>query len=231
MVRKDYIPNTDFYIFQEPGNFSFGTDSLMLLDFSIAKGKVVDLGCGTGILSLGLAARSNVEIIYSVDIQTDVLELLKKSIAENKLGNKVIPVLSGIEDFMKVHPIYPNAVIMNPPYFENDIENEKENHRISRHHLGIEPWIATASKMLQTKGTLELVYRPQRLAELTEIMRKYRIEPKVWQFVRTKAQSQAKSVLVRGVKDGGTGLKIMPDIITHYEDGKIRNWTNDLIER
>ncbi|NLD17435.1 MAG: methyltransferase [Tissierellia bacterium] len=227
MIRKDYIPNTNYIIYQYPGRFSFGTDSLMLLKFSKAKGVVVDFGCGTGALSLGLAAKDVVEKIYAVDIQSEVLDLLKLSIEENQLNERVIPILSDVKSFSKNYIERPNSIIMNPPYFENDIENKIENHRLSRHHESIEEWIAAASKMIPTKGTLELVYRPERIASLIEFMKKYKIEPKTIQFVRTNPKSLAKSVLVRGAKDGGVGLNVMPDIITHNDDGTMRNWDLD----
>ena len=227
MIRKDYIPNTNYIIYQYPGRFSFGTDSLMLLKFSKAKGIVVDLGCGTGVLSLGLAARNFIEKIYAVDIQSEVLDLLKVSIEENQLNERVIPILSGVKSFSTNYTERPSSIIMNPPYFENDIENKIENHRLSRHHESIEKWIAAASKMLPTKGTLELVYRPERLASLIEFMKKYKIEPKTIQFVRTNSKSFAKSVLVRGAKDGGVGLNVLPDVITHKDDGTMRDWNLD----
>ncbi|NLW43079.1 MAG: methyltransferase [Tissierellia bacterium] len=227
MIRKDYIPNTNYIIYQNSKRFSFGTDSLMLLKFSKAKGVVVDLGCGTGVLSLGLADRKSVEKVYAVDIQPEVIEILKISIEENQLDRRVIPVLSDVRDFSKYYTERPNSIIMNPPYFENDIENKVENYRISRHHESIEEWVAAASRMLPTKGTLELVYRPERLASLIEYMKKYKIEPKIIQFVRTNSKSLAKSVLVRGAKDGGVGLNILHDVITHNEDGTTRDWNLD----
>lgn len=213
MIRKDLVPNTNYVIFQKESFFAYSMDSLLLLRFSKAKGVVADLGCGTGILSMGLVDRGNISRIYSVDIQEEVLDLFKMSLEENRLEEKIIPIYSDIEIFANNYKKQFNSVLMNPPYFERDIENQVENHRISRHHSGMEPWIRAASKLLPTKGTLELVYRPERLARLFELMRKHRMEPKEIQFVRSSVDSLAKSVLIRGARDGGIGLKVLPDII------------------
>ena len=56
MDKELFIPNTELKIFADKGEFSFGVDSILLINFAKIKSKatVLDIGAGTGILSLGI---------------------------------------------------------------------------------------------------------------------------------------------------------------------------------
>ncbi len=209
-MRKDYIPDTNLIIYQDRSVFSYGTDSRLLLSFSRAKGKVLDLGAGTGVLSLGLAARNEVREVTAVEIQESLVKLLEKSIEENHLEDKVTVLHGDINDMDFAHGYY-DAVITNPPYFtENDGEAKHlEKHVIAKKEvLSLETWIRCGAKALKYGGTWEMVHRPSRLVDVVLAMRNCHIEPKTIEFFSSGDQP-AKLMLVRGKKGGKPGVKIL----------------------
>ncbi len=217
-MRWDDVPFTPYKIYQQPGAFSYGSDSLMLLTFSEAKGRVVDLGAGTGILTLTLVHRPMVTSVDAVEIQDDVAGWLETSVTYNGLEEKVRVHSGDVLAYAKAHPASADTVVMNPPYFQNVLKNADRNHRQSRHHEGMEPWIEAASRLLSTGGMLELVQRPDHLSELIVLLERHRLAPKRIQFYRTATEDSAKLLTLSARKDGGVGLKVLPDYITHDEE-------------
>ena len=56
-MKKDIVPGTNYVIFQNEDEFKYTTDSLILSSFVKSGKKSIDLGCGTGILSLRVIDR------------------------------------------------------------------------------------------------------------------------------------------------------------------------------
>ena len=74
-------------------------------------------------------------------------------------------------------------------------------------------------KLLKNNGTLGIVHRPERLVDIIESMRKYNIEPKKIRLVYPKKDKEANILLIEGTKNGKPGIKILPPLYSHDEDG------------
>ena len=64
------------------------------------------------------------------------------------------------------------------------------------------------------------MHRPERFVEVVEEMKKNNIEPKRVQFVYPKKNMEANFMLIEGSKYGNPGLKILPPIYSHQENGE-----------
>ena len=124
-----------------------------------------------------------------------------------------------------------DVVITNPPYKKNNsgLKNENEGKMISRHEIkcNLEDIISLAKNMLKDKGELYMVHRPERIADICELLRKYKIEPKIIRFVYPKIKEQANLVLIKAVKNANKFLKIEKPLIVYKENG---NYTDDILE-
>ena len=99
MKREHFIPKTDLKIIADDEKFSFTIDSILLTDFAKMKRdtNLIDIGCGTGILMLRCMSLYNLSDCIGIEIQKDVAEMLKETIAINNLKNAdVINVLEEI---------------------------------------------------------------------------------------------------------------------------------------
>ena len=78
--RIDDLEYKDLKLIQNKNGFCFGVDAVLLSDYAknIKKGTtVVDIGTGTGIVSILLCAKTNLKKIYGIEIQEDVAEMAK----------------------------------------------------------------------------------------------------------------------------------------------------------
>lgn len=221
--------NKDMKIIQRVDHFAFSLDSLLVSEFaSITKytNKIVDLGTGNGVIPLFLSKKTKAQIT-GIEIQEISSDLARRNVQLNNLEDQI----SIINDDMKNWRKYfrnnsVDMVISNPPFFKFD-GNEKQLNdltqlTLARHEISItlEEIIQTASNLLKDKGHFALVHRVDRFMDIIENMKKYDIEPKKIQFCHTKINKEGKILLVEGIKYGKPGLRILPPLIAHDDDGQ-----------
>lgn len=220
----DIVPGTDYKIYQNRGNFSYGTDAIFLSHFAKASGLVMDLGTGTGIIPLRLIGNKKIKKIYGIEIQKEVAEMANKSIVMNNLEEKIEILnidLKEIGDHFLKHTF--DTVVSNPPYMKKGgaIVNSDDNFAISRHEIycNLEDIIRISDYLLRPLGKIFLVHRPDRLVDILCLMRQYKIEPKYIKFVQSKIRKKPNLLLIEGVKHGKVELKYYDPLIVYNEDG------------
>lgn len=162
-MKKDQVPGTKYIIYQDDNEFKYTTDALILSSFVKASNKIIDLGCGNGILSLRLAERC--KEIHSIDINKNVLSIFKESIKVNKLEDKIKIKKRNIFDLKDdFETNYFDAVVFNPPYY--NYKNIKFNNIAAKHFFDIEESLSIINYLLKNSAYLYIIYPSYRLAEL-----------------------------------------------------------------
>lgn len=196
---------------------TFGTDAIILNDFANVKSRdrVLDIGTGSGII--GVLAAEKAKLVYGIDIQEKAVFQASLSASLSGLSDKFFPKLKDLKEMGG--DFYSDGftlVVCNPPYFktEDGKLSQNEAHAIARQEIkcNIEDIIAAAWRVLCDKGRLCLCHKPERLTDVLAAMRKYKIEPKRLQFVKGAAEKEPWLILVEGRKNGGEGLKVLPDL-------------------
>lgn len=226
--RIDDLEINNLKIIQKNDGFCFGIDSVLLSDFAkdIKNGsKVVDLGTGTGILSILLCAKTNLSKIIGVEIQKEMAEMANRSSVLNNLQDKFQVINADVKNLQdKLSNNEFDAVIMNPPYMNLNTGkiNINEKKLISRHEItaSLEDFIITSKYLLKDKGSLYIVHRPNRLIDLCFLLRKHKLEPKILRLVYPKKESEANLVLIKAVKNGGSFLKISKPLCVYENNGE-----------
>ncbi len=223
-------------IIQDKTGFCFGMDSILLSDFAkeIKKNaKVIDLGTGTGIIATLLCEKTELKEIIGVERQEEVYEMAQRSILLNHLENKFKLIR---EDILNIEKILEkntfDAIVTNPPYKKKStgIKNEENKKTISRHETTatLEDFISVSKKLLKDKGEFYMVHRPDRLVDILNSMRKYKIEPKTMRFVYSNQQSEPKLVLIKGIKNAKPFLKVEKNLYIYEEEGKYTKEINQI---
>jgi len=223
-VTLDSIKNIK--LFQPERGYRFSVDALLLEDFISAKRLCngVELGAGSGIISVLLAKRLKNTKIIAVEIQESLAESAKRNVKLNNLEHR-IEIL--FEDIKKLKKRFPSNkfdfVFSNPPFRKTKsglLSTDKER-AVARHEIKISlpEIINTASYLLKNTGRLYLIYHPFRLIELIGLLQKARLEPKRMRFVHSRIGEEAKMVLIEAVKDSGAWLKIETPFYI-YEKGR-----------
>ena len=224
--RIDDLEFKNLKIIQNEKEFCFGMDSVLLSDFAKdikQNSKIIDLGTGTGILPILLSGKTVNTKIIGIEIQEKMAEMATRSVKLNNLENR-IQIIN--EDINNLNYVFEketfDAVVTNPPYKANNtgLKNEYEGKMIARHEIkcNLEDIIFASKNMLKDKGTLYMVHRPERIVDICELLRKYKIEPKIIRFVYPKAGKEANLILIKAVKNARKFLKIEKPLIIYKEN-------------
>ena len=201
----------------------FGTDAFLLASFikPRAHGRAAELGAGTGIISLLLAAREKFGSICAFEIQEDFAELARRNTALNSLDHKIEVVCRDVRDIRSQEYGEFDAVFTNPPYMktESGKRNESDYKYIARHEVcgSIDDFCAAAFRLLKHGGKFYAVWRPDRLCDLLCAMRNNRLEPKIVTPVAADAESAPSMVLVSGIKGGAPSMELTAPLILYAE--------------
>lgn len=230
--KIDMVPGTDYKIIQSKEKFSYGIDAILLSHFAQPKGKVVDLGTGTGIIPLRLVDKLEKGKIYGIEIQEEMADMAGRTVKLNSLEEKIEILhmdLKNLEGVFEKSSI--NTITTNPPYMKlgGALVNEDENFALSRHEIAcsLEDIIKVSQYLLEPLGKLYMVHRPNRLVDIIYLLRKYKLEPKKIRFVQSKVDKKPNLLLIEGVKDAGADLKFHKPLIIYQEDN---TYTDEIYE-
>lgn len=227
-VLNDILGYKNRKIYQNTDYFSFSLDSVMLanfVDIRIRDKKILDIGCGNGVIPLILSMRTDKKII-GVELQSKLCELAIKSVKYNKLEDNIEIVNENIKDYMKNVTKEFDLIVCNPPYFkvneEKNFFNTSKEKLIARHEveLNLEELLGCVKKLLKNDGNFAMVHRADRFLEIIEMYRKNNIEPKRVQFVYENRNKESSLILIQGQLNGKVGLKIDKPFILKEEDGQ-----------
>ena len=231
--RFDDLQN-GYQIIQDPGRFCFGMDAVLLSGFANIKKqeKVLDLGTGTGIIPILLAAKTQGEHFTGLEVQPDSADMASRSVEHNHLEERISIVTGDIKDASNIFGASSFDVITtNPPYMigEHGIKNETDAKTIARHEVlcTLDDILKESSRLLKQSGRFYMVHRPFRLAEIFSKMVEYKIEPKRMQLVYPYVDKEPNMVLIEGYKGGKSRLTVEKPLIV-YEDKNV--YTRDILE-
>jgi len=218
----------DLKIVQDNEMFNFSLDSVLLPNFVTLNKKIdriLDIGCGNAPIPLILSTKTNAKIT-GVEIQKEVYDLAIESVNINKKENQINIINKDINDYYKeIETDSFDVITCNPPFFkyiETSNINKNDYKTIARHEvkLNLNQLFSIAKKLLKNNGVIAIVHRPERFVEVVEEMKKNNIEPKRVQFVYPKKNMEANIMLIEGSKNGKPGLKILPPIYSHKDNGE-----------
>lgn len=233
MERIDDLQCKGYRIVQDTEAFCYGIDAVLLAAFAkdaVRKGmRVLDLCTGNGIVPLLLAAKTEARELIGLEVQERAVALAKRSIAMNREEERM-QVLSGdlcrmeelrLDNGEKLRHRF-QAVTVNPPYMQGDLQNPESEKWIARHEVlcRFSDVARAAAFALEGRGKFFLVHRPKRMAEIISILREEKLEPKRLQMVHSYVEGEAKLFLLEAVKDAGVELRMLPPLVVYKKNGE-----------
>lgn len=222
--RMDEIGFSDMKLIQKPDEFCYGVDAVILADFAAGKNpkNIVDLGTGTGIIPLVLSHKTDAEKIYGIEYQKESWERAVRNAELNRLQDRLCFIQANVAEFRQLTG-WADAVTANPPYMAGSggLTNENPAKTIARHETvgTLEDFISCACRLLKDRGDFYLVHRPGRLVDIFFFCRKYGLEPKELRLVAPEKGKTANIALIHCVKNGGTELKLLPELYVYRDRG------------
>ena len=188
---------------------------------------VLDLGTGTGILPILLAAKTKGKHFTGLEIQEESADMARRSVRHNQLEEQIDIVTGDIKEASQIFGHGSMDVITtNPPYMigGHGLANPESAKAIARHEVlcTLDDILRESMRLLQDKGRFYMIHRPFRLTEILIKMSQYKIEPKRIQFVHPYIDKEPTMVLVEGMRGAKPRVKIEPPLIMYSRDGGLR---------
>lgn len=217
MTKLDYIPKTNIKMLHVDKSYTFGVDSIILLDFAkMKKNKnLIDIGSGSGILSLGANDYYNLKKVYAIEIQKEKANLLKENLNINDIYN--VEIVNKDLNNVDLGSNLIDYIITNPPYYKitDNIGNKSEEFLISRQekYLKLENIFDFANKTLKDRGKLFIIHKPERMVEIFN--KSGNLKPKRIRFVQSTYNKKPQFILIEFVKNANDGIKIEDPLIIY----------------
>ncbi|MGE5613960.1 MAG: tRNA1(Val) (adenine(37)-N6)-methyltransferase [Bacillota bacterium] len=232
--RIDDLQYKGLRLIQKKDGFRFGIDAVLLSYFVKAPkySTIIDLGTGTGIIAILLAAKKEPSKVVGLEIQPQMAEMAERSVMLNDLGNKVEIVRGDIKDAVSLFGAASfDVVVTNPPYMEKGggLLNQSDAMAISRHELlcTLEDVLSSAARLLKPGGRFFMVHRPKRLADIIYHMRNSGIEPKQLRLVYPAPDRKPNLVLIGGARNGNPELRVLEPLFVYDGSG---NYSSEIDE-
>jgi tRNA1Val (adenine37-N6)-methyltransferase len=211
---------------QERRGYRFSIDAVILAGCLHPRPgeTIVDLGTGCGIIPILLAFRRPDVRVWGVEVQEDLAALAVENVRANRMEPRVT-ILRG--DLREIGagafggPV--DWIVSNPPYRRgrSGRVNPNTQRALARHEIAmtLADLVGAARRLLKTGGRLVVIYTAERAAELLAQLRSEQIEPKRLRSVHSDRLSNARLILIEGIKNGGPGLTLPPPLIMYDENG------------
>lgn len=160
-MSNSFFQFKQFLVNQDKTAMKVSTDACIQGAWTPVKneaGNVLDIGTGTGLLSLMLAQRySNIKI-DAIDIDERAAEQAKANIKVSPWKDR-IEVLHGDIRNMELKKHY-DLIICNPPFFHNDLLGDKHQRNVARHSITLTPWqlLEIIAKYLKSDGYASVMF-------------------------------------------------------------------------
>lgn len=219
--RHDIV-NEDLTLIQNTKGLTYGTDAYLLAAYmcELHAKTAVEFGGGTGIISLLTATKRRADKIVCCEIQPEFCRLIGENAAANGLSNRIEPLSCDVRELRAATLGYEaDAVFTNPPYMkaESGKRNEADEKYLARHEVcgTIYDFCAAADRVLKFGGKFFVVWRPDRLADLMDAMRRSHLEPKRMTFVHADTATPPSMVLVEAKKGAAPSLILTKPLILY----------------
>ncbi len=238
-VVNDLVGYENLKIIQNTEYFNFSLESILLPRFcEIKKGKlkIMDLCTGNAPIPLILSTLTSSNII-GVEIQKEIYDLAMQSVEINNLQDRISLINMDARNITsEFNTDSFDLITCNPPYFkyvESSNINNNSVKSIARHEISItlEDIIKIGRKLLKNNGSLVIVHRTDRISEIIKLMEDNNLAPKRMRFIYPKTGENSNLVLIDARKNGNVGLKVLPPLICHNEDGSYTEEVLNMFER
>lgn len=151
-----------FSVNQDRCAMKIGTDGVLLGAWTPLINNpfnVLDIGAGTGILSLMLAQRSNAEQIDAIEIDEDAYEQCVENFEASPWGDKLFCFHAGLDEFVDEPEDEYDLIISNPPFYTDDYKSNNTSRDLARFEdaLPFEELIEAAALLLSDNGIFSVI--------------------------------------------------------------------------
>lgn len=194
-MPNDCFEFKQFKIKQDRCAMKVGTDAVLLGAWvnPADNTNILDIGTGTGIISMMLAQKSNA-IITAIDIDKESTEQAQLNVAGSKFFGQIKVHNISFQELTKSSEEKFSLIITNPPYFVDSLKSNDDTRKIARHNdsLSFEDLLNGVKKLLEPKGKFCLILPKNEALLFTEIAKTKGLYLSKRLRIRTRSEKESE---------------------------------------
>lgn len=186
---------------------------------------LLDIGTGTGLLSLMLAQKNERLLIDAIEIDEEAAMQAGKNINQSSWKNRIQVICGDVTIFRNNR--YYDLVISNPPFYENELKSPNAQKNLAHHgeELKLTQLITIIKNKLAANGQFFLLLPMKRGTEIKELLLKNELMLTDITFVRQSADHDFFRIMIAGRLNGPEAAPTMINEITIKDENQ--NYTAD----
>jgi tRNA1Val (adenine37-N6)-methyltransferase len=178
--------------------FKFGTDAALLATWVniVNDDSILEIGTGTGVISLMMAQRNPSAKILGIDISKHAVDLAIQNLEHFPLPHKIWFENSSVQKLTVENQF--SHIVSNPPFFENSTPSPSQLKNRARHtnELSLNDLLRHSKRLLKPNGTISIIYPIRYLKDILENAKKLNLYPSQIVHTRSTAKKPIRRVLI-----------------------------------
>ena len=184
----------EFSVAQDKTAMKIGTDAVLLGAWTRINESVfsiLDIGAGTGVISLQMAQRSDAELIDAVEIEPNAYEQCMSNFEQSDWGDRLFCYHASLKEFVEEIEEPYDLIISNPPFYTSTYKDLEAERAMARHtdSLSFEELLKGCSEMLSDKGECAFIIPYEHESHFLDIAKKNDLYPN--RITRVKGTEEA----------------------------------------
>ncbi|OEK09762.1 tRNA (adenine-N(6)-)-methyltransferase [Flavivirga aquatica] len=190
-----------FSVNQDQCAMKIGTDAVLLGAWASIKNNpfsILDIGAGTGVLSLMLAQRSHAELVDAIEIDDSAYEQCVDNFEQSPWGDRLFCYHAALEEFVDEIEDEYDLIVCNPPFYSEDYKTESNQRDLARFQdaMPFEHLLESVSKLLSETGTFSVIIPNKEEALFIDLASKVNLYPNNILHVKGNPLSEIKRSLI-----------------------------------
>ena len=158
----------------------------------------MDIGTGTGLLSLMFAQKNDEVLIDAIEIDKDAADQAKENAASSPWNERIDIINADVRGFSFKHKY--DLIISNPPFYENEIRSETDSKNVAHHSekLTLEELLLIIKNHLATKGSFFLLLPYKRNEEVKRFFKDHQLSISKILLVRHSVKHDYFRIMIKG---------------------------------
>ncbi|WP_298551692.1 methyltransferase [uncultured Algibacter sp.] len=178
-----------------------GTDSVILGAWTSLKNNpisVLDIGAGTGVLSLMLAQRSYAELIDAIEIDDNAYEQCVENFEQSDWGDRLFCYHASLNQFVDEIEDKYDLIICNPPFYSEDFKTKNKQRDLARFQdaMPFDYLLESVSKLLSNQGIFSVIIPFKEDTQFLNLASKFNLFPSRKLHVKGNPNTEIKRSLI-----------------------------------
>lgn len=229
-VTDDAFLGDRLHVLQPVKGHRAGLDAMLLAASVSSNGeaKVLDVGAGSGVVGLAIAARLEAVDVTGIEIEPELVALANENARRNGLADRVRVITGDVTEGLGrletqgAHRASFDIIVSNPPFLDAPSSRASPLPLQARASTmpedGLARWARFYAAMARPDGALYLIHRADALRPILDAL-DGRFGALAIRPLHPRAGEPARRLIVQGRKGSRAPLRLLPGLVLHAVDG------------